>query len=91
MNYGYDTFLDVNFIRGLINNDIFMEMPIESQALFFHLIFNTDKEGFYPTANTIVRALGIGSENLDILEKNSFIEKNDNGFYFDPFSDEEII
>lgn len=42
MNYGYDTFLDVNFIRGLINNDAFMGMPIEAQILFFHLIFNTD-------------------------------------------------
>ncbi len=89
MNYGYDTFLDVNFIRGLINNDAFMGMPIEAQILFFHLIFNTDKEGFYPTANTIARALGISNQNLTILETEGFIDKNSEGYYYDPFSDEE--
>lgn len=89
MNYGYDTYLNVNFIRGLINNDDFMSLPIEAQALFFHLIFNTDREGFYSTANIIVRALGLNTDSLTILEKNGYIDKNTEGYYFDPFANEE--
>lgn len=63
--------------KVISDEDKFVDMHAESQALYFHLNLKADDEGFVAGPNRMLRMLGINKERLDELVENEFI------FYFD--------
>lgn len=60
----------------------FLQMPLESQALYFHLIQNSDDDGVVE-AFPIVRMIGANEDNLKLLNAKNFIRPlNDEMVYF---------
>ena len=48
------------FSRKLISSDVFLDMPLTAQGLFFHLCMRADDDGFVDAPNRIVREWWIG-------------------------------
>lgn len=60
----------------------FLQMPLEAQALYFHLVQSTDDDGVVE-AFPIVRMIGASDDSLKLLQIKGFIEPlNDEMVYF---------
>lgn len=60
----------------------FLQMPLEAQALYFHLVQSTDDDGVVE-AFPIVRMIGASDDSLKLLQAKGFIEPlNDEMVYF---------
>lgn len=60
----------------------FLQMPLEVQALYFHLIQNSDDDGIVE-AFPIVRMVGASEDSLKLLQAKAFIKPlNDEMIYF---------
>lgn len=60
----------------------FLQMPLEVQALYFHLIQNSDDDGIVE-AFPIVRMIGASEDSLKLLQAKAFIKPlNDEMIYF---------
>lgn len=55
------------------DEDKFVDMHVESQALYFHLNLKADDEGFVAGPNRMLRMLNINRDRLDELVQNEFI------------------
>ena len=58
----------------IANSAHFLQMPVESQLLYFHMIIRADDDGVvesYP----IMKLLGIAPDNFKVLEAKDFIRK----------------
>jgi len=55
------------------DEDRFVDMHVESQALYFHLNLKADDEGYVAGPNRMLRMLSISRERLDELVDNEFI------------------
>lgn len=55
------------FSKKIINSDIFLEMPTSAQALYFHLNFNADDEGFIDNPKMVMRMVGAREDDFKIL------------------------
>lgn len=53
--------------------DSFVEMPLSSQALYFHLVLQADNKGFFGSAIKTMRMVGATQEDLEQLVNNGFI------------------
>jgi len=54
--------------KKIINTDVFSDMPVSSQLLYFHLVMNADDEGFVGSPKSLMRMLGACTEDdLKIL------------------------
>lgn len=56
------------FTQIIIDSDIFLDMPLTAQALYFHLCMNADDDGFINNAKRISRAIGASENDLDALK-----------------------
>lgn len=65
------------FSLQVVNTDEFMEMPISSQALYFHLGMRADDDGFIDNSRSILRLIGASADDLRILIEKNFIIKFD--------------
>ena len=54
------------FSKKITDTDHFLEMPLSTQALYFHLNMGADDEGFIDRARTIQRTIG-ASEDLSLI------------------------
>ena len=54
------------FSSQIVNSDDFLEMPLTSQALYFHLGMSADDDGFV-SPRKILRMTGAGEDDLKIL------------------------
>lgn len=61
------------FAKTIIDSDAFLEMPLSSQALYFHLSMRADDEGFINNPKKIQRVIGASDDDLKILIAKSFI------------------
>ena len=60
----------------------FLRLPLEAQALYFHLIQNCDDDGVVE-AYPIIRMIGASEDNLGLLEIRNFVRHlNDEMVYF---------
>ncbi|HFE9483060.1 TPA: DnaD domain protein [Streptococcus agalactiae] len=60
----------------------FLQMPLEAQALYFHLIQNADNDGIVE-AFPIVRMIGANEDNLKLLQVKNFVKPlNEEMVYF---------
>ena len=61
------------FAKTIIDSDAFLDMPLSSQALYFHLSMRADDDGFLNNAKKIQRTLGCADDDLKILFAKNFV------------------
>lgn len=61
------------FSRRITETDHFLEMPLSSQALYFHLNMGADDEGFIDKAKTIQRTIGASDDDMKLLIAKGFL------------------
>lgn len=61
------------FAKTIIDSDAFLDMPLTSQALYFHLSMRADDDGFINNAKKIQRLLGCADDDLKLLLAKNFI------------------
>lgn len=61
------------FDKSITNDDNFLEMPIGSQILYFHLNMNADDDGFVNNWKSIMRMIGAKEDDMKILILKSYI------------------
>lgn len=61
------------FAKQIVDSDAFLEMPLSSQALYFHLSMRGDDEGFINNPKKIVRMVNASDDDLRILISKNFI------------------
>lgn len=61
------------FSRKITETDHFLEMPLSSQALYFHLNMGADDEGFIAKAKTIQRTIGASDDDMKLLIAKGFL------------------
>lgn len=67
------------FSSTVTDSDFFLEMPLSTQALYFHIGMKADDDGFCSSAKTIMRTIGANQNDLDLLIAKSFLIKCENG------------
>ena len=67
------------FAKTIIDSDAFLDMPLSTQALYFHLSMRGDDEGFVNNPKKIARMLGSGDDELKVLVAKKFIILFDSG------------
>lgn len=61
------------FDKTITNDDNFLEMPISSQVLYFHLSMNADDDGFLNNWKSIMRMTGTKEDDLKVLISKQYI------------------
>ena len=61
------------FSKIIIDSDCFLDMPLSTQALYFHLSMRADDEGVINSPKKIQRAVGCTDDDLRLLIAKSFI------------------
>lgn len=61
------------FAKTIIDSDAFLEMPMSSQLLYFHLSMRADDEGFINKPKTIMRMVGSKDDDMNVLISRKFI------------------
>lgn len=61
------------FSKKITETDNFLDMPLSSQALYFHLNMGADDEGFIDKVKTIQRTIGASDDDVKILIAKGFI------------------
>lgn len=67
------------FHKELVSSDKFLDMPLSSQSLFFHLGINADDEGFISSPKRISRSIGCADDDMKILIAKNFIVPFESG------------
>lgn len=67
------------FAKAIIDSDAFLDMPLSSQVLYFHLSMRADDDGFVDNPKKIQRMIGASNDDLKLLIAKSFIIEFDNG------------
>lgn len=60
------------FSLGIIDSDAFMDMPLSTQALYFHLSMRADDDGFINNPKKIKRMIGASDDDLKVLTAKGF-------------------
>jgi hypothetical protein len=61
------------FAKTIIDSDAFLDMPLSTQALYFHLSMRADDDGFINNAKKIQRLLGCADDDFKILLSKNFV------------------
>ena len=67
------------FSKIIVDSDAFLDMPLSTQALYFHLGMRADDEGFVNNPRKIQRMIGATDDDLRILASKKFIIPFDSG------------
>ena len=67
------------FAKQIIDSDAFLDMPLSSQCLYFHLAMRADDDGFLNGHKKIQRFLGASDDDFKILLAKNFIIPFENG------------
>lgn len=67
------------FSKTIIDSDTFLEMPLSTQALYFHLSMRADDDGFLNNARKVQRIIGASEDDLKLLILKRFIIAFDDG------------
>jgi len=66
------------FSPDIVGSDAFIDMPISSQALYFHLGMYADDDGFV-NPKRVMRMVGTSEDDLKVLISKRFVLEFDNG------------
>ena len=61
------------FAKTIVDSDAFLEMPLTTQALYFHLSMRADDDGFVNNPKRIQRMIGASDDDLRLLIAKSFV------------------
>ncbi|XUC07676.1 hypothetical protein IGL12_002169 [Enterococcus sp. DIV1861] len=67
------------FAKTIIDSDAFLDMPLSTQSLYFHLSMRADDDGFINNPKKIQRMVGCGDDDLKLLMAKRFILVFDSG------------
>jgi hypothetical protein len=67
------------FSKTIIDSDLFMDLPLTAQALYFHLAMRADDDGFIGNSKKLCRMLGVGEDDLALLIEKELLIKFDSG------------
>lgn len=67
------------FAKTIIDSDIFLDMPLSAQCLYFHLAMRADDDGFLNNVNRIMRTVGVNKDDYNILLVRNFVIQFDDG------------
>ena len=67
------------FAKTIIDSDMFLDMPLSTQALYFHLSMRADDDGFINNPRKIQRMIGGSDDDLKVLVMKRFILPFDSG------------
>ena len=59
--------------KSVIDSDVFLDMPLSAQALYFHFLLRADDDGFIKNPSAIRRAVGCSADDLKLLIAKQFI------------------
>lgn len=65
--------------KKIIHSDAFLDMPISTQNLYFHLLLEGDDEGFINSPKKVQRVIGASDDDVKILLAKKFIISFDSG------------
>lgn len=69
--------MNIKELKKITNTDKFTEMPLSTQAYYFHLFINADKNNFVQNAKAIQRFIEAEDDDIKILEYENYIVKNE--------------
>lgn len=61
------------FSKSIIDSDVFLDMPLSTQALYFHLAMRADDEGFVNNPKKIQKMIGASDDDVRILVMKRYI------------------
>lgn len=61
------------FAKTIVDSDAFLEMPLSTQALYFHLGMRADDDGFVNSPRKIMRTVSCSDDDLKLLIAKRFI------------------
>lgn len=61
------------FAKTIIDSDLFLDMPLTTQALYFHLSMRADDDGFINNPKKILRMIGCNEDELRLLIAKKFV------------------
>jgi len=61
------------FAKTIIDSDAFLDMPLSTQSLYFHLSMRADDDGFINNTKKIQRMIGCNDDDLKVLLAKKFI------------------
>lgn len=67
------------FAKSIIDSDAFLDMPLSTQALYFHLNMRADDDGFINNPKKIQRMVGCSDDDLKVLIAKRFIIQFESG------------
>ena len=67
------------FTQKIIDSDAFLDMPLSTQALYFHLNMRADDDGFINNPKRIQRTVGASEDDLKLLIAKRFVICFENG------------
>ena len=67
------------FTQKIVDSDAFLDMPLSTQCLYFHLNMRADDDGFVNNPKKIQRMIGASDDDLKILLAKRFILGFDSG------------
>jgi hypothetical protein len=71
----------IQFSNVITNTDKFINLPLESQALYFHMVMNVDASGYVRNTKAIIKTLRCSTFFLDSLIVSDFVDKIDENEY----------
>ena len=67
------------FSLDIVDSDAFLDMPISSQALYFHIGMRSDDDGFCASPSKVIKIIGASNDDLKILIGKKFLLECNNG------------
>lgn len=61
------------FTQKITESDAFLELPLSSQCLYFHLCMNADDDGFVNNPKRLIRMLGNTEDDMRLLLTKRFL------------------
>ena len=61
------------FTKTIIDSDAFLDMPLSTQALYFHLSMRADDDGFLNNAKKVMKIIGANQNDYDLLIAKNFV------------------
>ena len=74
-------FNKIKFLQEIARTDAFMDLPTESQLLFYALVVEAGEEGDVYNTKTITRMYGFDESTLKTLYDEGYIELSKNDKY----------
>ena len=67
------------FTKKIVDSDQFLDMPLSTQCLYFHLNMRADDDGFINNPKKICRMIGASEDDLKVLIAKRFVLVFENG------------